>query len=80
MSWPAGTDAARRRDRRRAEGTLVLLLDGLDEAAAPDRAARVAAINAYRCDHGLVPMAVCSRTQAPPSRRGEDPRPVVDSW
>lgn len=42
---------------------LLLLLDGLDEVAAEHRAACVEAINTYRCDHGLVPLAICSRTQ-----------------
>ena len=37
------------------------LLDGLDEVAAEHRAACVQAINTYRQDHGLVPLAVCSR-------------------
>jgi GTPase SAR1 family protein len=39
------------------------LLDGLDEVAAEHRAGCTEAINAYRLEHGLVPMAVCSRTQ-----------------
>jgi hypothetical protein len=38
------------------------LLDGLDEVAQEHRDACAAAINAYRQDHGLVPIAVCSRT------------------
>lgn len=42
---------------------LTLLLDGLDEVLTQHRAACVEAINAYRRDHGLVPVAVCSRTQ-----------------
>ncbi len=37
------------------------LLDGLDEVAAPHRAACVEAINAYRQAHGLLPTVVCSR-------------------
>jgi DNA polymerase III delta prime subunit len=37
------------------------LLDGLDEVASEHRAACVAAINAYRRDHGWVPIVVCSR-------------------
>src|SRR5712691_959086 len=37
------------------------LLDGLDEVAAPHRAACVEAINAYRQAHGLIPTVVCSR-------------------
>jgi DNA polymerase III delta prime subunit len=41
---------------------LALLLDGLDEVADAHRAACVEAINAYRGEHGLVPLVVCSRT------------------
>jgi NACHT domain len=37
------------------------LLDGLDEVAAPHRAACVEAINTYRQAHGLLPTVVCSR-------------------
>jgi len=37
------------------------LLDGLDEVQAEHRAACVEAINAFRSDHGLLPLAVCSR-------------------
>ena len=37
------------------------LLDGLDEVQAEDRAACVEAINTFRQDHGLLPLAVCSR-------------------
>ncbi len=37
------------------------LLDGLDEVAAPHRAACVEAINTYRQGHGLLPTVVCSR-------------------
>ncbi len=37
------------------------LLDGLDEVAAPYRAACVEAINTYRRAHGLLPMVVCCR-------------------
>jgi DNA polymerase III delta prime subunit len=37
------------------------LLDGLDEVARTHRAACVEAINAFRDQHGLVPLAVCSR-------------------
>jgi hypothetical protein len=37
------------------------LLDGLDEVARTHRAACVEAINAFRDQHGLLPMAVCSR-------------------
>jgi hypothetical protein len=39
------------------------LLDGLDEVTEPHRAGCVEAINAFRSEHGLVPFAVCSRTQ-----------------
>jgi DNA polymerase III delta prime subunit len=44
------------------QDTLALLLDGLDEVAGPHRAGCVAAINAHRDEHGLVPVVVCSRT------------------
>jgi eukaryotic-like serine/threonine-protein kinase len=37
------------------------LLDGLDEVAQGHRAACVEAINTFRRQHGLVPLAVCSR-------------------
>jgi predicted NACHT family NTPase len=37
------------------------LLDGLDEVASEHRAACVEAINTFRRDHGLLPLAVCSR-------------------
>jgi hypothetical protein len=37
------------------------LLDGLDEVASPYRAACVDAINAFREEHGLVNLVVCSR-------------------
>lgn len=40
---------------------LVPLLDGLDEVGAEHRDDCVAAINTYRQEHGLVPLAVCSR-------------------
>jgi len=43
-------------------GTLLLLLDGLDEVKADAREKCVVAINAFRQKHGLVPMVVCSRT------------------
>jgi eukaryotic-like serine/threonine-protein kinase len=45
-----------------ANDALLLLLDGLDEVRAEQRAACVAAINAYRDAHGLVPLAVCCRS------------------
>ena len=37
------------------------LLDGLDEVAQKDRAACAEAINAFRQEHGLLPLVVCSR-------------------
>jgi eukaryotic-like serine/threonine-protein kinase len=40
---------------------VLLLLDGLDEVAAEQRGECVSAINTYREEHGLVPLAVCSR-------------------
>jgi eukaryotic-like serine/threonine-protein kinase len=43
------------------DDTILPLLDGLDEVAAEHRAACVEAINVYRQQHGLVPLAVCSR-------------------
>jgi len=46
-----------------AHGAIALLLDGLDEVSADRRAAWANAINAYRHDRGLVPIAVCSRTE-----------------
>jgi hypothetical protein len=45
------------------QDALVLLLDGLDEVAADHRNACVEVINVYRREHGLVPIAVCSRTE-----------------
>jgi eukaryotic-like serine/threonine-protein kinase len=44
-----------------ASDALLPLLDGLDEVVWEDRVACVEAINAYRADHGLAPLAVCSR-------------------
>ncbi len=44
------------------EDTLIPLLDGLDEVAPEQRAACVAAINAFHRDHGTLPIVVCSRT------------------
>jgi hypothetical protein len=44
-------------------GEILPLLDGLDEVAEPYRVACVEAINAFRDEHGLVPFAVCSRTE-----------------
>lgn len=40
---------------------VLLLLDGLDEVEQAHRSACVDAINAYRQEHDLVPMVVCSR-------------------
>jgi hypothetical protein len=40
----------------------LLLLDGLDEVPSTARTACVEAINAYRQEHGLRPMVVCSRS------------------
>src|SRR5262249_45982503 len=37
------------------------LLDGLDEVKADQRSACVEAINAFRGEHGLLPIVVCSR-------------------
>ncbi len=42
---------------------LLLLLDGLDEVRQDSRAKCVEAINAFRKDHGLTSLAVCSRSQ-----------------
>lgn len=44
------------------EDALLPLLDGLDEVAPAQRSRCVDSINAYRRDHGLVPLAVCCRT------------------
>jgi serine/threonine protein kinase len=38
------------------------LLDGLDEVAPKDRTACIESINAYRQEHGLLPLVVCSRS------------------
>jgi DNA polymerase III delta prime subunit len=38
------------------------LLDGLDEVAPKERTRCIEAINAYRREHGLLPLAVCSRS------------------
>jgi eukaryotic-like serine/threonine-protein kinase len=43
------------------EGTLLLLLDGLDEVRADRRDACVQALNQFRQDHGFVGLVVCSR-------------------
>jgi hypothetical protein len=44
-----------------AEERFALLLDGLDEVAVEQRRACVDAINTFRQQYGLVPLAVCSR-------------------
>ena len=44
-----------------AADAVLPLLDGLDEVAPEHRAECVAAINIFRHDHGLLPLAVCSR-------------------
>ena len=46
-----------------AQEEFILLLDGLDEVADHHRAACAQAINAYRLEHGLAGLVVCSRTQ-----------------
>ena len=43
-------------------GQIIPLLDGLDEGAPGRRVACIHAINAYRVDHGLVSVVVCSRS------------------
>jgi len=42
--------------------SLLPLLDGVDEVAAEHREACIKAINAFRWEHGLLPMVVCSRS------------------
>jgi len=42
---------------------LLLLLDGLDEVRQDSRAKCVEAINAFRKEHGMTSLAVCSRSQ-----------------
>ena len=55
-------DVPRSIGRRWVDNEQVLpLLDGLDEVARAQRAACVEAINAFRDQHGLLPLAVCSR-------------------
>jgi hypothetical protein len=44
-----------------ASNQILPLLDGLDEVASEHRAACVEVINTFRQDHGLLPLAVCSR-------------------
>src|SRR5262245_60512174 len=56
------SDVPRRLARRWIETEqIVALLDGLDEVAADSGEACVKAINEFRRDHGLMPIAVCSR-------------------
>ena len=45
------------------DNKLFLLLDGLDEVGQKSRAKCVEAINAFRKEHGLTSLAVCSRSQ-----------------
>lgn len=45
------------------EDEILPLLDGLDEVALKHRAACVEVINAYRKEHGLVPLVLCSRSK-----------------
>jgi predicted NACHT family NTPase len=57
-------DVPRRMGQAWVEGEQILpLLDGLDEVAREHREGCVEAINAFRRDHGLVPLAVCSRVE-----------------
>lgn len=44
-----------------AKDLILPLLDGLDEVAPECRSACAEAINVFRKEHGLIPMAVCSR-------------------
>lgn len=46
-----------------ANDLLAVLLDGLDEVPQDRRGACVAAINAFRREHGGVPLVVCTRSQ-----------------
>jgi eukaryotic-like serine/threonine-protein kinase len=46
-----------------AHDLLAVLLDGLDEVPQGRRGACVAAINAFRREHGGVPLVVCTRSQ-----------------
>ena len=56
------SDAPRKLAREWVTNEHILpLLDGLDEVADAHRDACVAAINAYRQEHGWVPLVVCSR-------------------
>ena len=91
-SWLSGRLAATYKIPKRFTATwvrdnrLALLLDGLDEVDEKYRAACIEAINAYRSDHGTVPMAVCGRTGALEHlnvkldlRRAIEARPLMDS-
>jgi DNA polymerase III delta prime subunit len=56
------SDAPRKLAREWVTNELILpLLDGLDEVAGDSREACVLEINAYRREHGWVPVAVCCR-------------------
>ena len=57
-----GVSRPRARQWVQAE-SIVPLLDGLDEVAADQRSACVEAINTYRRERGLQPMAVCCRLE-----------------
>ncbi len=57
------SDVPRRVAQRWVDKEEILpLLDGLDEVAQEQRQACVEAINKFRRDHGLLPIAVCSRS------------------
>ncbi len=45
-----------------ASNQMILLLDGLDEVAQPQRSACITALNMYRQEHHLTSMVVCSRS------------------
>ena len=49
------------------DDALLLLLDGLDEVRPEHRSACVKTINAYRQEHGLVPLAVTAKVALLPS-------------
>ena len=44
-----------------AADQILPLLDGLDEVAAAQRSACIAAINAFRCERGFLPLVICCR-------------------
>jgi DNA polymerase III delta prime subunit len=57
------SDVPKRLARRWVEAEQIIpLLDGLDEVAVEHRQGCVEAINVFRRGHGLLPIAVCSRT------------------